>query len=132
MRRCPTCQSRYTMDARVCPLDGTPLEDAPDPLVGRTIGGRYLVCELIGTGGMGTVYRGRHQLVGRDVGGSFRSLPDERPQSNRLGRGYLPGCFAAHCLVSLRISGVMRTGLPGHWFRWSWSHVPRLSLPRSG
>jgi serine/threonine protein kinase len=39
--------------------------------VGRTIGGRYLVCELIGTGGMGTVYRGRHQLVGRDVALKF-------------------------------------------------------------
>jgi len=52
-------------------MDGTPLEDAPDPLVGRTIGGRYLVCELIGTGGMGTVYRGRHQLVGRDVALKF-------------------------------------------------------------
>ncbi len=52
-------------------MDGTQLEDAPDPLVGRTIGGRYLVCELIGTGGMGTVYRGRHQLVGRDVALKF-------------------------------------------------------------
>jgi eukaryotic-like serine/threonine-protein kinase len=59
------------MDARVCPMDGTQLEDAPDPLVGRTIGGRYLVCELIGAGGMGTVYRGRHQLVGRDVALKF-------------------------------------------------------------
>ncbi len=52
-------------------MDGTPLEDAPDPLVGRTIGGRYLVSELIGVGGMGTVYRGRHQLVGRDVALKF-------------------------------------------------------------
>ena len=54
-------------------MDGERLEEAPDPLVGRTIGGRYLVCELIGTGGMGTVYRGRHQLVGRDVALKFLS-----------------------------------------------------------
>ncbi|HEX6242600.1 MAG TPA: serine/threonine-protein kinase, partial [Polyangiales bacterium] len=40
-------------------------------LIGRTIGGRYQVCELIGAGGMGTVYRGRHQLVGRDVALKF-------------------------------------------------------------
>jgi predicted nucleic acid-binding Zn-ribbon protein/predicted Ser/Thr protein kinase len=52
-------------------MDGSKLEDAPDPLVGRTIGGRYLICELIGTGGMGAVYRGRHQLVGRDVALKF-------------------------------------------------------------
>lgn len=54
-------------------MDGAPLEDAPDPLVGRTIAGRYLICELIGTGGMGAVYRGRHQLVGRDVALKFLS-----------------------------------------------------------
>jgi serine/threonine-protein kinase len=52
-------------------MDGTKLEESLDPLVGRTIGGRYLICELIGTGGMGTVYRGRHQLVGRDVALKF-------------------------------------------------------------
>jgi serine/threonine protein kinase len=73
VRRCPTCQAQYTSDARVCPMDGAKLEDTVDPLVGRTIGGRYLVCELIGTGGMGTVYRGRHQLVGRDVALKFLS-----------------------------------------------------------
>jgi eukaryotic-like serine/threonine-protein kinase len=73
VRRCPTCQSQYTSDSRICPMDGTKLEEAPDPMVGRTIGGRYLICELIGTGGMGTVYRGRHQLVGRDVALKFLS-----------------------------------------------------------
>jgi eukaryotic-like serine/threonine-protein kinase len=73
VRRCPTCQAHYTADSRVCPMDGAKLEDAPDPLVGRTIGGRYLICELIGTGGMGAVYRGRHQLVGRDVALKFLS-----------------------------------------------------------
>jgi serine/threonine-protein kinase len=71
VRRCPTCQAHYSGEAKVCPIDGSALEDAPDPLIGRTIGGRYLVCELIGTGGMGTVYRGRHQLVGRDVALKF-------------------------------------------------------------
>src|SRR4051794_18203164 len=73
VRRCPTCHAQYTSDSKVCPMDGDKLEEAPDPLVGRTIGGRYLVCELIGTGGMGTVYRGRHQLVGRDVALKFLS-----------------------------------------------------------
>ena len=83
MRRCPTCQSHYTSDSRICPMDGTKLEDAPDPLVGRTIGGRYLICELIGTGGMGAVYRGRHQLVGRDVALKFLAPRYARDASAR-------------------------------------------------
>ncbi|HEX6243603.1 MAG TPA: hypothetical protein VFZ61_21970, partial [Polyangiales bacterium] len=52
VRRCPTCQAHYNAEAKVCPIDGGVLEDVPDPLIGRTIGGRYQVCELIGAGGM--------------------------------------------------------------------------------
>jgi serine/threonine protein kinase len=83
VRRCPTCQAHYSGEAKVCPIDGAALEEAPDPLIGRTIGGRYLVCELIGTGGMGTVYRGRHQLVGRDVALKFLAPRYARDAASR-------------------------------------------------
>gem|GEM_PF-2212233 len=38
-----------------------------DPLIGTLVGGRYLVVEAIGSGGMGRVYRASHEAIGRDV-----------------------------------------------------------------
>ena len=40
---------------------------AADPLVGRLLDGRYRIEERLGEGGMGTVYRGCHALMGRPV-----------------------------------------------------------------
>lgn len=38
---------------------------ARDPLVGRTIGGRYRLLQRIGAGGMSSVYLARHVLIDR-------------------------------------------------------------------
>ncbi len=38
-----------------------------DPLIGRTIGGAYVVLDLIGVGGMGRVYRAEQRMLGRTV-----------------------------------------------------------------
>jgi len=40
---------------------------AEDPLLGRTLPGGYTINELIGVGGMGRVYRGEQQVLGRTV-----------------------------------------------------------------
>ncbi len=42
-------------------------EAKPDPLIGKTIGGRFLVLKKIGSGGMGSVYRARQEGMDRDV-----------------------------------------------------------------
>jgi len=64
MSTCPTCQTSFDGTLRVCPVDGTAL-GGPDPLIGRVLGDRYRVLGLIAEGGMGTVYRAEHVVLGR-------------------------------------------------------------------
>jgi serine/threonine-protein kinase len=70
---CDVCGGRYKDkgNPRVCPFDGTPLRDLPDPMLGRAIGGHYVISQKIGAGGFGTVYRARHEVLGRDVAIKF-------------------------------------------------------------
>ncbi len=46
-------------------MDGMP--DAPDPMMGRTIAGRYVVRDCLGAGSMGTVYRAHQLPMRREV-----------------------------------------------------------------
>jgi len=65
MKACPQCHIRYPTDSVFCFLDGAALDAIRDPLIGTTLAGRYLVEDVIGEGGMATVYRARHKLVDR-------------------------------------------------------------------
>src|SRR5688572_22657827 len=75
MRICPTCRTVYPPRGRAtCEKDGTRLVDAEDfarskndPLLGRTMAGRFKIIERIGIGGMGTVYRAEQIGLGRQV-----------------------------------------------------------------
>ncbi len=67
VRACPQCGAWFRDATSLCPTDGTELETRPDPLIGRVLGRRYRIVSEIGSGGMGTVFRARHVLVGRDV-----------------------------------------------------------------
>jgi len=67
---CLRCGSKFGSRADYCPHDGTRLitdDEVPDSLIGTVLLEQFRIEALIGTGGMGTVYRARQTTVGRDV-----------------------------------------------------------------
>jgi serine/threonine protein kinase len=86
--QCPRCKLRYRSDVTHCLMDGEALVRIEDPWLGRSIAGRYLVVEKIGDGGMGSVYRGRHQVIDREVAIKFlhpRHTQDPKSRQRFLG-----------------------------------------------
>jgi serine/threonine protein kinase len=62
-----------TMPAAERPeIDAPPVSSPPpsvnlDPLLGRSLGGKYTILALIGAGGAGSVYRARHVMLQKDI-----------------------------------------------------------------
>src|SRR5688572_10246385 len=65
MKICPRCSELYPDDAARCPRDSTELKPVMDPLIGKTIGGRYRLISRLGSGGMSSVYLARHVMIDR-------------------------------------------------------------------
>ncbi|HEU4729509.1 MAG TPA: protein kinase [Kofleriaceae bacterium] len=66
---CAGCQQAYIETALFCPNCGRPKvrDTAADPLLGKVLGDRFLVQELLGQGRSGTIYRAEHVTLRRRV-----------------------------------------------------------------
>jgi serine/threonine protein kinase len=66
---CAGCRHTYAETALFCPNCGRPRqrEAAADPLLGKLLGDRFQILELIGQGGSGTIYRAEHVTLRRKV-----------------------------------------------------------------
>lgn len=71
---CPRCHKRFADGNTLCTADGSMLVRTRDviaargdPMIGRSLDGRFTVLGRLGAGSMGTVYRAKQHPVGREV-----------------------------------------------------------------
>ena len=67
MKICPVCDRKFPDTMTLCSADAAALKRMDDPLIGRTLAGKYKIERLIKHGGMGSVYRGKHVLMDKTV-----------------------------------------------------------------
>ena len=72
-------------------------------LIGRSLGGRYRIDDVIGRGGMSVVFRARDERLARDVAVKVLSLPGDTPAEIRR-----------HVHARLRREAHAAAGIPGH------------------
>lgn len=114
INQCPRCRTRFRGDITTCPVDGATLERLQDPLLGRTIAGRYLIEDKLGGGGMGVVYRATHQVIARDVAIKFmhaRHVRDELSRKRFLGEARAANQINHENIIDINDFGETEDGL---------------------
>jgi eukaryotic-like serine/threonine-protein kinase len=96
--------------ARLLQLVPTQVE-APDPLIGQIIDGRYRIEALLGRGGMGLVYRARHETLGKTL--ALKVLKPEVSRDADVIERFRREAQAASAIGSPHICDVIDFGVLG-------------------
>lgn len=68
MKLCLNCHKQFADEVELCPHEGSYLVPLPsDPLLGALVDERYRVESLIAKGAVGSVYKAKQELLGRQV-----------------------------------------------------------------
>jgi serine/threonine-protein kinase len=117
---CPECDRQFERGAGLCPHDNTdlvPVEDEEDPLIGEVLEDRYRLDALLGSGGMGKVYRATQLTVDRSVAVKILrdELSDSEPAHERFSREARNISSLSHPNI-VQLIDFGRDGDHGSWF----------------
>lgn len=109
-RECALCGLITEEAIVVCPEDGSALiTHKPDPLIGTILGGKFEVLSLLGSGGMGNVYKAVQKPVGRYV--ALKVLHSEKLTKNQSVLRFQQEAKAAAALSHPNVVGFFDYGL---------------------
>lgn len=95
---CQFCHRTYNLGRKICPMDGSSLNDIPSklPEIGDSLDKRYIIISEIGSGGMGAIFKAYDSVIKRDV--ALKVLKPELTHREEAIRRFFIEARSAKCL----------------------------------